>query len=107
MSEMGVETAVEQIRVDHQLAEAVVRDGAPALSSFDLTTDEADALVGALRLDVEEALGEVTGFAAAPFGSIQLSNLIDVGRQLGGGAFGQAASGWIERPTPGQEQSEF
>ncbi len=104
MSKMGVEIAVEQIRVDHDLAAAVVRDGIAALASFDLTADEATALVDALRQDVENALGDVSGFSAAPFGAIQLDLLIGVGRQLGGGALGHVSEGWIDRTGPGQEQ---
>ena len=82
MSGAGVESAVEQIRMDQELARRVVDDGAPALAGFDLTDDEASALVEALRLDVGNAFDEVSGFGIMPTG-LPLTTLIGVGRQLG------------------------
>jgi len=101
MSAAGVDEAVERIRADHELAAAAVADGPDALGAFDLTDDEAGAVIDALRQDVEAALGEVSGFDLAPFGSIPLTNLIGVGRQFGSGGPGTVTSGWIERPGPG------
>jgi hypothetical protein len=106
MSNVGVEIAVEQIRSDRALAESVAAEGAPALSSFDLTEHEAAELADALRADVEAALGEVSGFAMAPFGSIPLPTLVATGRRLGVDVNapvapwierGQPVAGWIER----------
>jgi hypothetical protein len=109
MSGRGVEEAVEQIRVDEQLAHRVVDQGAPALGGFELTDDEASAVVDALRLDVG-AGSEVEGFSFSWGAS--LDNLIGVGRQLGvqtpGGTqsagwieHGRGSEGWIDRPGQG------
>ena len=105
MSAAGVDEAVERIRDDHELAADVVADGPSALGVFDLTEDEAAAVTDALCLDVEDALGEVSGFDMAPFGSIPLTNLIGVGRQFGSGGPGNLSTGWIERPGPGTVQT--
>jgi hypothetical protein len=56
------------------------------------------AIVDALLKDVEEAQGDVTGFAQVDFMSVSLNHLMDVGRSFGGsgvpGVGGQA--GWID-----------
>ena len=84
--------------------------GQPALAGFDLTDDEASALVEALRQDIGDAFDEVSGFGIMPTG-LPLTTLIGVGRQLGvqdlsgrgsdwsSRGFGQ--EGWIERPGMG------
>ena len=123
MSAVGVEEAVEQIRVDEALARRVVGDGPGALAGFDLTEAEASALTDALRTDVGDAFDastddeddEVEGHAfggMGGLGGLSLDNLIGVGRQLGvqsPGAsqgtdwidLGGRSSGWIERPGTG------
>jgi len=85
MSRSGVDEAVETIRDDKELAQRVFADGAPALSSFDLSDEECGAIVDALRQDVEEAQGEVSGFAQVDFFTLSLNNTIGVGRSFGGG----------------------
>ena len=106
MSRAGVDQAVDTIRGDKELAQRVCTDGAPALSSFDLSDEESGAIVGALRKDIEEAPGEVSGYAVDMFMPAGLNNLMDVGRSFGGGGgvgkFGQtgwSAEGWIEVPS--------
>ena len=109
MSGRGVEDAVEQIRVDEDLARWVAVDGVPALGAFELTGPEATAVVDALRLDLGVGDDEVAGFSFS-FG-VPLDNLIGVGRQLGvqhlGGDDGgrvdrqRGNDGWIERQGPG------
>jgi len=101
MSRTGVDETVERLRVDRDLAQAVVAEGAPALAATDLTEEERTAIVDALRLDVEEALGEVTGFAQGgiDLGAIHLTNLAEVGRSFGGGTMPSAMgghAGWVE-----------
>ena len=97
MSATGVETAVGQIRVDEELARRVVDDGPSALGSFELSDEEAAAVVEALRLDVGDRFDEVSGLAMGGLGGLSLDNLIGVGRRLGVQAPGAAgASGWIE-----------
>jgi hypothetical protein len=99
MSRSGVDQAVETIRDDKELAQRVFADGPPALSSFDLSGEESEAIVDALPQDVEEAQGEVSGFAVDMFAPASLNNLMGVGRSLGGGGgagkVGQA--GWIDK----------
>ncbi len=102
-----------QIRVDRDLAERVVVRGAPALDGFELTPDEAAAVVDALRLDVRVTDDEVAGFSFS-FG-MPLDNVIGVGRQLGvqgpgvpGGDWidrGGDRAGWIERLGPEGSQA--
>jgi hypothetical protein len=102
MSGRGVEDAVEQIRVDEDLARQVVAAGAPALGAFDLTDAEATAVVDALRLDlgVRGDDDDVEGFSLS-FG-MPLDNLIGVGRQLGvQNLGGPQAAGWIQRNREG------
>jgi len=109
MSGAEVESAVEQLRADEELARRTVTEGAPALAAFDLTDEEASALVEALRLDVGDSFDEVSGFAMP--GGLPLTNLIGVGRQFGvhdlsgrGGdwsSHGLGQEGWIERPGAG------
>ena len=117
MSAVGVEAAVEQMRVDEALARRVVGDGPGALAGFDLTEAEASALTDALRTDVGDAFeasagDDVEGHAFGGLGGMPLDNLIGVGRQLGvqsPGALGTdwrdghglANEGWIERPGTG------
>jgi len=98
-----VDQAVETIRDDKELAQRVFGEGAPALSSFDLSDEERSAIVGALRKDVEEAHGEVSGFAVDMFMPASLNNLMDVGRSLGGGGgagkigqVGWSSKDWID-----------
>jgi hypothetical protein len=109
MSRAGVDQAVETIRDDKELAQRVFGDGASALSSFDLSDEECGAIVGALRKDVEEAQGEVSGFAVDMFMPASLNNLMDVTRSYGGGGgagkIGQAgwsSKGWIDIASPGE-----
>ena len=65
MSRSGVDQAVETIHDDKELAQRVfANEPRPALSSFDLNDEECGAIVDALRKDVEEAQGEVSGFAS-------------------------------------------
>ena len=97
MSRSGVDQAVETIRDDVELAQRVFVDGTPALSSFDLSDEECGAIVDALRRDVEEAQGEVSGFAVDMFAPAALNNLMGVGRSFGGGGTGKVGqTGWIE-----------
>ncbi|HXX90167.1 MAG TPA: hypothetical protein VEI83_08100 [Acidimicrobiales bacterium] len=106
MSRAGVDEAVDRIRGDRELAGAVVEDGADALSSFDLTDDERAAIVDALRLDVEEATSEVSGFAFGGFEmAMPLNNLIGVGRSLGGG--GVTRPGGAQWVDPNQQWVEM
>ena len=69
-----------------------------ALSSFALSDEECGAIVDALREDVEEAQGDVAGFAQVDVVPVSLNHLMDVGRSFGGGGVpgvgGQA--GWID-----------
>ncbi len=111
MSGQGVEAAVEQIRVDEGLARQVAEEGIPALDDFDLTAEEATAVVDALRLDLGAGPDEVAGFSLS--WGMPLDNLIGVGRRfgvqdLGGGqsagwieSAGGSEAGWIERPGRG------
>ena len=107
MSRSGVDQAVETIRDDKELAQRVFVDGAPALSAFDLSEDECGAIVDALRRDVEEAPGEVSGFAVDMFVPAALNNLMGVGRSFGGGGAagkvgqtGWVEAGWIDVSSP-------
>ena len=97
MSRSGVDQAVETIRDDKELAQRVFaerRAGAVVLRPQ--RRGVRSAIVGALRKDVEEAQGEVSGFAVDMFTPAGLNNLMDVGRSFGGGGgagkIGQA--GW-------------
>ena len=98
MSRSGVDEAVDSIRDDKDLAQRVLADGVSALSSFALSDEECGAIVDALREDVEEAQGDVAGFAQVDVVPVSLNHLMDVGRSFGGGGVpgvgGQA--GWID-----------
>ena len=98
MSRAGVDQAVEGISEDKDLAERVLGDGASALTSFDLSDEEQMAIVAALRRDVEEAGGEVSGFAQVDFFAVSPNNLMAVGRSFGGAGMpgGGSQTGWHE-----------
>ncbi|HLN16308.1 MAG TPA: hypothetical protein VK277_06070 [Acidimicrobiales bacterium] len=107
MSRQGVEEAVEQLWVDEPLARAVAADGVEALGSFDLTDDEKAGLVTALRLDIQESLGDVSGFAldAMAVGTVNLGNVTTFGRTFGGPNLGTAGhEKWIEFTSPGTNE---
>jgi hypothetical protein len=102
MSRASVDQAVDWIQDDRELAERVASEGSPALAQFDLDDEEQQAIVDALRRDLQEAGGEVSGFAQVDF-MPSLGNLIGVGRSFGGGGSpglggqtGWSSEGWIE-----------
>ena len=107
MASSDVFSAIERIRTDEGFARKVAAEGAPALGSFHLTSDEQTAIVLAFQHDLEEGFGgdeldEVVGFASLNFGGLQLNNLIAVQRNMGGSdtvlSGGQSGwdAGWIE-----------
>ena len=63
MSSTTLNDAVEAVTSDPALAAAVADQGASALRAFDLSEAEQSAIVEALEHDIEEARGEVEGFA--------------------------------------------
>jgi hypothetical protein len=85
MSRSGVDEAVERIQDDRSLVAAILTEGGSALSSFDLSDAERDALVVALRRDAEAA-GMTADDEVASFSySFAFTNVLGVGRDIGGG----------------------
>ncbi len=102
MSRAGVDEAVERIQDDRSLVESILSEGGSALSSYDLTDSEREALVVALRRDAEAAGmkedDDVSGFSF----SFGFTNVLGVGRDIGGGGVSAVnESNWVETRNEG------
>jgi hypothetical protein len=74
MSDRGIDKAVEKILADHEFAKKVLSDPERTLTSqFDLEPGEWRSIHWALKQDVEDSVGEVSGYAGLNLSNVNLT----------------------------------